>query len=83
LRAFLRKFAVQYPALLAGEPAVLNEQVPQIENLSKFPSAIYVGRDGLVRTVHTGFPSRGSGEELDKVKKEIRELVEKMLAENG
>jgi thiol-disulfide isomerase/thioredoxin len=81
LRAFIQKFAVQYPMLLAGEPAQLNERVPQIENLSKFPSAIYVGRDGLVHAVHTGFPSRGSGTELENVKKEIRELVEKMLAE--
>jgi hypothetical protein len=34
-----------------------------------------------VRSVHTGFPGPGSGEELTRVKKEIRELVERMLAE--
>jgi thiol-disulfide isomerase/thioredoxin len=82
LRAFIRKFGMQYPALLAGEPSNLKAAVPQIENLSAFPSSIYVGRDGRVRAVHTGFPGPGSGEELVRVKKEIRELVEQMLSES-
>lgn len=81
LRAFVRKFAMAYPALLAGEPANLKATVPQIENLSAYPSSIYIGRDGLVRAVHTGFPSPGSGEELTRVKDEIRTLVERMLAD--
>jgi thiol-disulfide isomerase/thioredoxin len=81
LRAFIRKFGMQYPALLAGEPADLKTRVPQIENLSAFPSSIYIGRDGRVRAVHTGFPGPGSGEELTRVKSEIRQLVERMLAE--
>ncbi|HTS62193.1 MAG TPA: TlpA disulfide reductase family protein [Candidatus Acidoferrales bacterium] len=81
LRAFVRKFGMKYPALLAGEPSGLRTQVPQIENLSAFPSSIYIARDGRVRMVHTGFPGPGSGEELTRVKNEIRELVERMIAE--
>ena len=84
LRAFMRKFGMKYPALLAGDPAtkdILKTAVPQIENLSAYPSSIYIGRDGRVRMVHTGFPGPGSGEELARVKQEIRELVERMLAE--
>jgi thiol-disulfide isomerase/thioredoxin len=83
LRAFVRKFNIQYPALLAGEPTggVLKTAVPQIENLTAYPSTIYVGKDGRVRAVHTGFPSGGSGDELQRVKQEIRNTVEQMLAE--
>jgi len=82
LRAMIRRFGMKYPALLAGEPGpALTTAVPQIANLSAYPSSIYIGRDGLVRTVHTGFPSAGSGEELPRVKEEIRHLVEQMLAE--
>jgi thiol-disulfide isomerase/thioredoxin len=83
LRAFIRKFGLPYPALLAGEPfpEQLKEKVPQIENLTAYPSSIYIGKDGRVRAVHTGFPGPGSGEELTRVKAEIRQLVEKMLVE--
>jgi hypothetical protein len=50
-------------------------------HLSAYPSSIYIGRDGGVRSVRTGFPSAGSGEELTRVKEEIRGSVERMLAE--
>jgi thiol-disulfide isomerase/thioredoxin len=81
LKAFVRKYNIQYPALLAGEPSAesLHTAVPQIENLSAYPTTIYVGKDGKVRSVHTGFPSSGSGEELTRVKEEIRHTIEDML----
>lgn len=81
LKAFIRKFNVSYLALLAGEPSPesLKTAVPQIENLSAYPTTIYVGKDGRVRSVHTGFPSSGSGEELTRVKEEIRGTIESML----
>jgi thiol-disulfide isomerase/thioredoxin len=81
LKAFVRKYNIQYPALLAGEPNSdsLKAAVPQIENLAAYPTTIYVGKDGKVRSVHTGFPSSGSGEELVRVKEEIRATIEAML----
>lgn len=83
LRAFVRKFQIPFPTLLAGEyPGdVLKTAVPQIENLAAYPTSIYVGKDGRVRSVHTGFPSAGSGEELENVKEEVRATIERMLAE--
>ena len=83
LRAFLRRFAIPYPALLAGEPSDLKAVLSQIDNIAAFPTTIYIGKDGRVRAVHTGFPSTGSGEELTRVKREIRELVERLIAEPG
>jgi thiol-disulfide isomerase/thioredoxin len=83
LRAFVRKFHIQYPVLLAGDHSgdVLKTAVPQIESLTAYPTTIYVGKDGKVRSVHTGFPSGGSGEELTRVKEEIRATIEHMIAE--
>jgi thiol-disulfide isomerase/thioredoxin len=81
LRAMLRKYGITYTALLAGDSTKLKEIVPQIENIAAFPTSIYIGKDGRVRSVHTGFPSAGSGEELTRVKNELRALVERMIAE--
>jgi len=80
LRAFVRKFQIPYPALLAGDLTSLNTAVPQIQNLSAYPTTIYVDKDGKVHSVHTGFPSSGSGDELARVKQEIRTTIEQMIA---
>jgi hypothetical protein len=41
-----------------------------------------VGRDGLVKGVHAGFPSPGSGELYTKEKEEFIAKVEHLLAQN-
>ena len=82
LRAFVRKFNIPYPVLLAGEPSagVLKTAVPQIENLAAYPTTIYVGRDGRCAGPHR-FPQhrqrRGTGASQARDPRQ----VERMLAE--
>ena len=83
LRAYIRKFGIQYPVLVAGEPLTMKTTFPQLDNVQAFPTAIYIGKDGRVRRVHTGFPGVGSGAEQARVKAEIRKLVEGMMGEPG
>ena len=54
----------------------------QIENLNSFPTTIFLGRDGLVREVHAGFPSRASGRFYTETRDAIRHLVEELLTES-
>jgi hypothetical protein len=49
--------------------------------LRAYPTSIYLGRDGRVRSVHAGFASPATGEEHVRLKKELRALVEQLLAE--
>jgi peroxiredoxin len=81
LKAFTRKYGIAYPMLVVGDPAKLKEAVPQVDHIGAFPTSIYVGSDGRIKAVHTGFPSVGSGEELSRVKKEVKGIVEDMLAD--
>ena len=83
LKAFVRKYAIAYPMLLAGPPGKLGDAVPQVEHIGAYPTSIYIGRDGRIKAVHTGFPSIGSGEELTRVKKEVKDIVEEMLADKA
>jgi copper oxidase (laccase) domain-containing protein len=55
--------------------------VPQIHNLNSFPTTIFVGRDGLVRSVHAGFAGAVSGVFHETAKEEIIANVERLLAE--
>jgi thiol-disulfide isomerase/thioredoxin len=82
LKAFIAKYGIAYPMLLAGPPPRnLGEVIPQVEHIGAYPTSIYIGKDGRIKAVHTGFPSIGSGEELTRVKKEVKDIVEQMLAD--
>jgi thiol-disulfide isomerase/thioredoxin len=81
LRAFLKRYDIQYTVLLAGQPDELNAKLPQFENLNAFPTTVYLGRDGRVRYVHAGFPSPASGAFYTQARDEISHQVERLLAE--
>jgi thiol-disulfide isomerase/thioredoxin len=87
IRSFMKKYGIQYPMLLAGttNPSpttkTIAEALPQIVNFGAYPTTIFLGRDGRVRSVHAGFASPAAGDEHVRLKKEIRDLVERLLAE--
>ena len=81
LRAFNKRYGIEYTVLLPGEPKELTDKVPQAVNLSSFPTTFYLGRDGRVRGVHAGFPGAASGKFHEEAKTEITADVERLLAE--
>ena len=83
MQTFIRRYNIRYPMLLAGDTSEVNAKLPQIVNFGAFPTSIYLGRDGRVRSVHAGFASAATGEEHVRLKAEITELIERLLAENA
>ena len=83
LRAFVRKYGISYPMVIAGDPGKLKDVVPQVENAGAFPTTIFIGSDGRIRLVHTGFPSAASGPERTWAEKEFRATIETLLEEAG
>jgi thiol-disulfide isomerase/thioredoxin len=83
LRAFMKRYGIEYTVLLPGEPRELNDKVPQGVNLSSFPTTFFLGRDGRVRGVHTGFPSSASGKFFTDAKDEVTAEVRHLLAETA
>src|SRR5262249_44650349 len=81
LRAFNKKYGVEYTVLIPGEPKDLNEKMPQGANLNSFPTTFYIGRDGCVRSAHARFPGRTSGKFHEAAKAETTALIERLLAE--
>jgi thiol-disulfide isomerase/thioredoxin len=81
VRAFIKKYGVEYTVLLPGEPRELNAKVPQGVNLNSFPTTFFLGRDGRVRSAHAGFPGKASGKFHDETVHEVTALVERLLAE--
>jgi thiol-disulfide isomerase/thioredoxin len=60
--AFVKQYGVKYTYLIAGAPEEMWEKVPQLVNLNTWPATVFIGRDGTVRAVHSGFASPASGE---------------------
>jgi len=82
-RAFVKQYGVKYPYLIAGAPAQMWEKVPQLVNLNTWPATVFVGRDGTVRAVHSGFASPASGEFNTQLKQEFTSKIEALLAEKA
>jgi thiol-disulfide isomerase/thioredoxin len=89
VRSFIKRYGLQYPMLIAGttQPSptskTINQALPQLVNFGAYPTTIFLGRDGRVRSLHAGFASPATGAEHVRLKQEIRELVERLLAEPG
>ena len=82
LRAFIKKYGIEYTYLVAGEPSELQARLPQAENLNSWPTTFFVGRDGRVVAAHAGFAAEASGKYNAEVKREVTTRIEQLLSEN-
>jgi thiol-disulfide isomerase/thioredoxin len=82
LRWFVYHYGIQYTVLVGGDPDDVNKKIPRLVNLNSWPTTVFVGRDGLVKSIHAGFASPASGDFNGKLKAEITARVEALLAES-
>ena len=83
LHSFIARYGIDYTVLLAGDSSQAAEKLPQTKNWDAWPTTFFIGRDARVREVHTGFPSKASGELYTQAKEEITAKVEHLLAESA
>lgn len=83
LRIFARRHQLTYPILLAGttEDGEIARRLPQLVNFGAYPTTIFVGRDGTVKRIHTGFEGRATGERHVRLKAEYESFIQQLLAE--
>lgn len=81
LRAFIQRYGITYPVLVAGTPDELNEKIPQADHLNCWPTSFILGRDGRVREIHAGFAGPANPPAHKALEHEVTGLVEKLLAE--
>ena len=72
---------MNYTYLIAGAPAEMWEKVPQLNHLDTWPATVFIGRDGKVKAVHSGFASPASGEFNAQLQQEFTARIEQLLAE--
>jgi len=81
--AFAKRYDVGYPIIFAGTTDQAEAKLSQLRNFNNiYPTTIVIGRDGLVRRVQTGFAGTATGAEHDRLTREERALVTRLLAES-
>jgi len=89
VKSLTKRYNGHYPFLFAGTmqesptSKTIGDALPQLVNFGAYPTTIMLGRDGLVRNVHAGFPSAATCAEHTRHKQEVREQIEHLLAEAG
>jgi thiol-disulfide isomerase/thioredoxin len=83
VRRYRDKFGIPFPLLLAGinDTESLAAALPQLSNLSAFPTTVFLGRDGRVRRVHAGFHGLAAGPQHESLVREFEREIERLLWE--
>ncbi|MFG0320162.1 MAG: TlpA disulfide reductase family protein [Planctomycetota bacterium JB042] len=83
IRRYARRHGVDYPLALAGpsDKRRAAERLPDLTRIVAYPTTIFVGRDGLVRKIHSGWSGPATGEDHGALVSELERLVERLLAE--
>jgi thiol-disulfide isomerase/thioredoxin len=85
LRSFQQRLQVKYPMLITGvsvsDPQRTEKTLPQLEQITNFPTTIFVNKKGAIEKIHTGFSGPGTGAHYSAQKKEFYETVDRLLGE--
>jgi thiol-disulfide isomerase/thioredoxin len=84
VRRYRDKFGVPFPLLLAGvnDNESIAAALPQLQDVTAFPTTVFVGRDGRVRRIHAGFHSLATGPQHARQVGEFESEIEKLLKES-
>ncbi len=85
LRRFAERYGIEYPLLLAGisDKEAAAQTLPDLTAVVAYPTSLFIGRDGRVRKIYTGFSGPGTGAHHEELKATMRQLIEELLAEQS
>ncbi len=85
LRKFQQYFNVQYPMLItgvkAGDTLRTQKTLPQLTPIKMFPTTIFIGKDGKVKKIDTGFNGPGTGAHYEEYKKKFNTIISELIEE--
>jgi len=84
VKKMIDKFDIHYDVVIAGtkDKAEASATLPMLNEVVAFPTTIYIGKDGLVKKMHTGFFGPGTGIYYDLFIRHFNETINELLSEN-
>lgn len=83
LNKMKERFDIDYELLVAGvsDKEAAAKALPALNHVLSFPTTIFIGRDGKVRKIHTGFSGPGTGKYYEEWVADFNQTVDQLLAE--
>jgi thiol-disulfide isomerase/thioredoxin len=83
VKKMIDKLNVPYDFVIAGtnNKEKASETLPQLNRVVAFPTTIFIGKDGKVKKIHTGFSGPGTGIYYDQFVQHFNETVNELLNE--
>jgi thiol-disulfide isomerase/thioredoxin len=85
VKKMIDKFDVPYDFVIApgtDDKKLASAALPQLNQVVAFPTMIFVGKDGKVRKIHTGFTGPGTREYYEQFKQHFDETINELLRED-
>lgn len=84
VKKMIEKFDVKYDFAIAGtnDKVKAAETLPMLNKVVAFPTTIFIGRDGKVKKIHTGYSGPGTGVYYEQGIQRFNETVNELLREN-
>ena len=84
VKKMVAKMDIGYDVLIAGtdDKESAAKTLPMLNAIVAFPTTIFIGRNGQVKKIHTGFNGPGTGKYYDQFKEEFNETVNDLLKED-
>ncbi len=78
------KMDVPYDFVIAGnkDKVEAGKTLPMLNHILSFPTTIFIGKDGLVKRIHTGFTGPGTGVYYEQFIQRFNKTIDELLAES-
>jgi len=78
---FIERYGIEWPVLIVGvaDKKKTAEALKVLDRVLSYPTTVFIGRDGTVRKIHTGFTGPGTGKYYDQLKIDFQQTIGDML----
>ncbi len=83
VRKAVQKLKIPYQFVIAGtnDTEKASQSLPMLNKVMGFPTTIFIGKDGKVKYIHTGFEGPGTGVYYEQFKERFNQIINELLAE--
>src|SRR5687768_8469782 len=84
VKKMIDKLNVSYDFVVAGtdDKEKASQTLPMLNRVVAFPTTIFIGKDGKVKKIHTGFSGPGTGVYYEQFKEQFNQTINELLAED-